>query len=75
MPDYMTQKMSSGIKKPITYYRKQSSKHVSHDESSAFTTAAKTAYATARNVAVNTVEEGVYKSGQGIPTGGDVEQV
>lgn len=75
MPLYMTQKMSSGVKKPITFYRKQSSPHVSHEESSKFTTDAKSTYATERSVPVGSVEEGTYKSGQGVPTGGDTQEI
>jgi hypothetical protein len=70
MPNYMTQKMSSGVKKAITYYR-DGGAHPSHDTSSKFTKDAKNAYAAARGVEVSAVEEGAYKSGQGVPSGGD----
>jgi hypothetical protein len=70
MPKYMTQKMSSGVKKAITYYR-DGGDHPSHETSSKFTKDAKNAYALARGVDVSTVEEGTYKSGQGVPSGGD----
>jgi len=75
MPNFMTQKMSSGIKKAVTYYRKQSSPHVSHEESEAFTTAAVNHYATAQRVAPNTVETGKYFSGQGRPKDLNAEEI
>lgn len=37
MAKYMVQKMSSGTLKAITYYRKQTQDHPSHDESGRFT--------------------------------------
>jgi hypothetical protein len=70
MAIYMTQQMSSEKCIPITYYKKQSSEHVSHTESGAFTTAAKTNYSAFNHVAVGKVVAGAYKSGQGVPTGG-----
>ena len=75
MPDYMTQPMSSAKTEKITYYRQQSSAHVSHDESEAFTAAAKANYATFNNIDESAVEEGNYRSGQGIPTGGKTYQI
>ncbi len=72
---YMTQKMSSGVLAAITYYRKQSSPHVTHTESSKFTTDAKNDYATTNGIQVSQVEEGTYRSGQGVPTGGTTEQI
>lgn len=75
MPLYMTQKTSSGVLPAITYYRRQTQPHVSHVESGAFTQAAQLAYATAKQVPVGAVELGAYKSGQGVPTGGNVEQI
>ena len=70
----MTQKMESGILTPITYYRKQSS-HPSHSESSKFTDDAKTDYATINNISKENVEEGTYRSNQGIPTGGETKEI
>jgi hypothetical protein len=75
MPSYMTQKMSSGRLKATTYYRKQTQPHVSHDESGRFTQDAKRDYATERGVAESAVEVGTFKSGQGIPTGGEVKPI
>ncbi len=72
MPNYMTQKMSSGQCIPITYYRRQTQPHVSHDESGAFTQAAKQNYATFNHINVNQVDEGKFNRGQGVPTGGKV---
>ncbi len=74
MAKYMTQKMSSGALAATTYYRVQSA-HPSHDESSAFTFAAKADYAAAHNIAVAAVEVGAYKSNQGIPAGGNTEEI
>jgi hypothetical protein len=71
---YMTQKMSSGILRATTYYRK-SSDHPSHQESSTFTINAKQAYANKHMIATSSVEEGTYKSGQGVPTGGNTEEI
>jgi hypothetical protein len=75
MAEYMVQKMSSGIKKATTYYRKQKQSHVSHEVSSKFTFDAKADYAKKMKVALTTVEEGHYQSGMGVPTGGDVELI
>jgi hypothetical protein len=75
MPNYMTQKMSSGKCIAITYYRKQTQVHVSHDESGRFTQAAKGNYATFNNLQANTVVEGTFQSGQGVPIGGKVFEV
>lgn len=75
MPLYMTQKTSSGRLPAITYYRRQTQPHVSHVESGAFTQAAQVAYAATNHVAVGEVELGAYHSGQGVPTGGKVEQI
>lgn len=71
---YMVQKMSSGTLKAITYYRKQSA-HPSHSESGKFTTDAKKAYAKARGVKESDVEVGTYKSGQGVPSGGETDEI
>jgi hypothetical protein len=46
-----------------------------HVVSGAFTTAAKKAYVKARKVAEADVEPGTYKSGQGIPSGGETEEI
>lgn len=75
MADYMTQKMSSGTLIPITYYRKQTQPHPSHEESGAFTSAAKNNYATFNNIPESEVEEGAYKSSQGVPTGGKTYKI
>jgi hypothetical protein len=75
MPNYMTQKMSSGTRTPITYYRKQTQAHVTHKESGAFTQAAKTSYAATNNLTVGQVEAGTFKSGQGVPTGSNVSLI
>ena len=74
MAKYMVQKMSSGIKKATTYYRKQSA-HPSHDESGNFTRDAKSAYATKHNISEAQVEVGSYASNQGVPAGGDTEEI
>ena len=70
----MTQPMSTPNTTKITYYRKQSA-HPSHEESGAFTAAAKSNYATFNNISKNTVDEGTYKSSQGIPTGGKTYEI
>ncbi|MFZ5528281.1 MAG: hypothetical protein ACOZE7_16630 [Pseudomonadota bacterium] len=75
MPLYMTQKMSSGTLPAVTYYRKQSVPHPSHVESSTFTTNAKADYATANAILVANVEEGTYRSGQGVPVGGNTKLI
>ncbi len=75
MPKYMVQKMESGTHTPITYYRKQRNPHPSHGESGAFTTAAKNAYAAAVGVLVSAVVAGTYRSGQGVPQGGQTEEI
>jgi hypothetical protein len=67
MPVYMLQSMSSGVLQSTQYYRKQSSNHVSHQESTDFTTDAKNAYANTNGIAVAAVQEGTYRSGQGVP--------
>jgi hypothetical protein len=75
MPNYMTQSMSSGVLNSTLYYRKQSQPHVTHEESGAFTTAAKTAYATDNNIALAAVVEGTYRSGQGKPKSANAEEI
>jgi hypothetical protein len=75
MPKYMTQKMSSGKLPTKTYYRKQTQDHVSHEESGAFTQAAKSNYAQFNHIDEAAVVEGTYKSGQGIPTGGGTFEI
>lgn len=72
---YMTQKMSSGVLQATTYYRKQSVPHPGHAETGAFTIAATTNYAAAHTIPVTDVEVGTYKSGQGIPTGGNTQEI
>jgi hypothetical protein len=69
MAKYMTQRMSSGKLPPKTYYRKQTQDHVTHEESGAFTQAAKSNYARFNNIHEDAVDLGTYRSGQGIPTG------
>ena len=71
---YMTQKMSSGVLKVTTYYRK-SSAHPTHQESSNFTANAKQTYANEHKIEVSIVEEGAYRSEQGIPSGGHTEKI
>lgn len=74
MAKYMTQIMRSGTQTQITYYKKQSA-HPSHTETGAFTQAAITAYAAARNVLPANVEKGKFQSDQGVPTGGVCEEL
>ena len=74
MAKYMTQKMSSGVLQATTYYRAQSA-HPSHDESSAFTFAATANYAAAHGIATAAVEVGTYKSNQGVPAGGNTQEI
>lgn len=75
MPFYMTQKMSSGVKPAVTYYRKQSQPHVPHTESEAFTQDAVNAYAALNAVSAGAVEKGTYRSSQGVPTGGNTQLI
>ncbi|MGM0593963.1 MAG: hypothetical protein ACQETD_05435 [Pseudomonadota bacterium] len=75
MAIYMTQSMSSGTLKKVTYYRKQKQVHPSHEESSAFTHDAKDDYAKSNDLNQSAVEEGTYRSGQGVPTGGKTKQI
>lgn len=75
MAKYMTQCMSSGLLTKITYYRKQSNSHPSHEESGAFTTDAIADYATTNSIEKSAVEEGTYRSNQGIPSGGTTEEI
>jgi len=70
MPSYMVQKMSSANTEPVIYYRAQSSDHVSHAESEAFTRAAIANYAAFNHIAEDSVDVSPYRSGMGIPTGG-----
>jgi len=74
MAVYMTQSMSSGIHRSILYYRK-SSNHPSHEESGAFTNAAKATYAAEIGVPINDVVEGRYRSGQGVPRNPNAEEI
>ncbi|WP_223254583.1 hypothetical protein DUT67_10755 [Pectobacterium peruviense] len=75
MAIYMTQQMSNPKTITITYYRKQSSEHVSHDESGRFTKDAVDNYAKFNNLRTEEVVKGNYKSGQGVPVGGKVFQI
>ncbi len=69
MPKYMVQSVESGTLGKITYYRKQTQDHVSHDESGRFTQDAQARYRTDKNLAgTAAVELGSYKSGQGVPS-------
>ena len=72
---YMTQKMSSAKTIPINYYRKQSTEHVSHDESGRFTEAAQANFAKFNNIGVANVEVGRFYSSQGVPTGGKTHEI
>lgn len=74
MAKYMTQPMSYAALQKITYYRKQSA-HPSHNESGIFTQDATNAYATANGINASQVEVGVYKSNQGVPVGGNVQEI
>lgn len=71
---YMTQSMSSSNTIKITYYRKQSA-HPSHEESGAFTAAAKSNYAKFNNISEGDVKEGIYRSSQGVPTSGKTYEI
>ncbi|NER38845.1 MAG: hypothetical protein F6J93_33645 [Oscillatoria sp. SIO1A7] len=66
---YMVQPMSSGTLPKKTYYRKQTSTHVSHDESGRFTQDAKSNYATFNHIPESKVVPGKFMSGQGKPSG------
>lgn len=74
MAKYMTQSMSAGINSKVTYYRKCSG-HPSHAVSSQFTTDAKNSYAGKYGIPAATVEEGKYMSNQGVPFGGQTEEI
>ncbi|WP_233592524.1 hypothetical protein [Erwinia psidii] len=71
----MTQSMSSGTLPRVTYYRAQSQPHVSHAESGKFTADAIAKYAADHHIAVDAVEKGSFKSNQGVPTGGQTEEI
>ena len=71
MPNYMTQPMQSGMKKKVTYYRKQTVPHPSHEETGKFTQDAINAYCKTYSVQPNTVEKGTFQSGQGVPANGE----
>jgi len=75
MARYMTQSMSSGILKKITYYRKQSGSHPSHEESGKFTQDATNDYAASNNISKDLVEVGTYRSNQGIPGGMNTREI
>jgi hypothetical protein len=71
VPYYMTVNVQYESLPKKTYYRKQSSDHVSHDESGAFSADAKMNYVTFNHLTPNqaaNVSVTGYKSGQGIPT-------
>ncbi|MTD27134.1 hypothetical protein [Erwinia sorbitola] len=74
MAKYMTQPMSAGVHPKITYYRKQSA-HPPHDESEKFTADATSDYATTNGVNKDQVEQGTYRSNQGVPVGGIVQEI
>jgi len=75
MAKYMTQKMSSGIHVPITYYREQPAHPDHKKDSGPFSRDAKAAYVVARGVTADAVEVGKYMSDQGVPTGGECEEI
>lgn len=70
----MTQKMSAGVRIPITYYRKYSG-HATHEASGQFTRDSKANYASFNNILLTTVTEGTYKSAQGVPIGGKTWEI
>jgi len=72
---YMTQSMDTAKTIKITYYRKQTQPHPSHAESGAFTDAAKANYAEFNSIPESDVEEGTYRSSQGVPTAGKVYEI
>lgn len=72
---YMTQSMASPNTVKITYYRQQSQPHPSHEESGAFTAAAKSNYASFNHISEGSVEVGTYRSSQGVPTGGKTYEI
>lgn len=78
MPNYMTVQVKYGTLPRCTYYRQQTIQHPSHDESAAFTNAAKMNYVTVNHLTplqAADVEVTGYKSGQGVPTGGETFQI
>ncbi|OOE76072.1 hypothetical protein [Salinivibrio sp. ML290] len=75
MANYMVQSMSSDKTIPITYYRKQSQPHVTHQESEAFTRDAIDNYAEFNHLELNQVVAGHYRSSQGVPTSGKVYEI
>jgi len=71
MAFYMVQNMSSTVSNSTsTYYRLQSSPHVTHAESERFTNDAKAAYALSQRIQITQVQEGPYRSGQNKPAQG-----
>ena len=70
---YMTQTLRSGTLPAKTYYKRQTNPHVTHEESRAFTQAARQNYATFNHIAEEQVEVGPYQSGQGVPQGATFE--
>ncbi|HBS42035.1 MAG TPA: hypothetical protein DEA26_05095 [Oceanospirillales bacterium] len=75
MAKYMTQSMSSGILTKITYYRKQSGSHPSHAESGRFTQDAIDDYAQTNGIDESEVDEGTYRSNQGVPGGMNTKEI
>jgi len=75
MPNYMTQTMRSGTLQAITYYRRARIQHPSHEESRQFTNDARTNYANTNHINFNDVERGTYRSAQGVPGGGNTQEI
>jgi hypothetical protein len=66
----MVQTIRKGVLPAKTYYRQQSSAHVSHDESGRFTQDAIANYVAFNHLRNNDgIEVGHYQSGQGVPAG------
>ncbi|KGJ93765.1 hypothetical protein [Colwellia psychrerythraea] len=75
MANYMTQPMSAAKTIKITYYRKQSQSHPSHEETGAFTLAAESDYSRFNNIPADEVDIGTFKSSQGVPTAGKTHKI
>jgi len=80
VPTYMVQQMSSGKHDVVTYYAGERTNPPSHEESTAFTAAAKKAYIDhlARKgdkITDAEVEAGNFRSSQGKPKDGNVEEI
>lgn len=71
----MTQAMSSDNTIKITYYRKQTQPHPSHDETGQFTQDAELNYSEFNHIELSQVEKGTFRSSQGIPTGGKTFEI